>query len=353
MKKKSLENWFTERLTENQVERAGLASGSGEATVPGWLWACNQFGEFAYCSPEVRQVLDVPADGFLGQPLALYRLTQSSAARLDKLLSGGNFPAEIAVRYIHRHGGLVDVNVHIFAEEVDEYQPHRIYGFSQKIFEPNPAVIPVTGNSGFQVEENIYFPTTGEIESASQKVMELLVGLRLGVQEIKNAPESRVIRFSSMQAMEDEGHDRVIQSTLFDRVVTERPTYYKIAMEHRLEWGRKLKLTPSQKAQVERLKKRMWGPLGWLQSQYHPHSILRYDKYWIAVWIEVVEGRTANLVIKYQEPGMPGLLVPFQEFVEKPEDIHALLRRAVLRPYHAEAWLFSGLDYLVSVNGNK
>jgi hypothetical protein len=352
MNRQILENWFTDRI-ENLSHEAQPHLYERTGRVYGWLWECNERVEFSYCSPEVRMVLDVPASGFIGQPLALYRLSQSSAARVKNAILANNLPAELPVQYIHRHGGLVDVTIHIFVDEQSQTTTRRLLGFSQVISQPKVELIPVSGGAHLTTTEEIYQPDMAEIEATSDKLLQILERLRTKIPMIKQAPASRVVRNSSMQAVEEQGYERAVQKTLLDRVVVERPTYYQIKMEHRLEWGSKLELTARQQAMVDRYHKRYWGPLGWFQSQMAPRTMLKVSKNWIAVWFEIVEGRSATVVVKYHEPGVHDQIVPFHQFANDSKVVMRLLKAALRRPYHTEEWLIAGLDYLISGKGGN
>lgn len=80
---------------------------------PGWTWECNAGRQITFCSPEVKYILGIAPDEFIGKHIDNYRLTPESAQLLSNAFHNGHNPKEINVQYITNHGDILPATITI------------------------------------------------------------------------------------------------------------------------------------------------------------------------------------------------------------------------------------------------
>jgi signal transduction histidine kinase/putative methionine-R-sulfoxide reductase with GAF domain/ActR/RegA family two-component response regulator len=99
----------------------------------GWIWECDDQGNYTTCGPEVEEILGYPADDFLGKPLTSFHLHPLSASQLTNALDAGQFPIDIVLQYQFKmdgQTGLIPVTLHVFAP-LDSIGVSGLRGFTQ------------------------------------------------------------------------------------------------------------------------------------------------------------------------------------------------------------------------------
>src|SRR5512146_305378 len=99
MPKKKLLNRLENLLTDLGQEASFLPI-SGDKSLPGWSWECDDQGIYLVCSPEVEDILGIRRQVFLGQPLTSFAIHPDSSSILEAALAAGQFPAEVYVQFL-------------------------------------------------------------------------------------------------------------------------------------------------------------------------------------------------------------------------------------------------------------
>jgi signal transduction histidine kinase/DNA-binding response OmpR family regulator len=137
MPKKKLQNRLDHLFAELGQETAPPLTGPEQSVrieqeTAGWTWECDERGNYASCSVEVARYLGLPAEDFIGQPLARFQLTPASSQELDKVFSAGRFPADLTLSYRVASGGEpLAVRMHIYALPRSNGDRERYRGFTQ------------------------------------------------------------------------------------------------------------------------------------------------------------------------------------------------------------------------------
>jgi len=105
-----LENLFAD-LEQETIEESSI----GSLTVNGWTWECDSNGYYLSCSPEVLEILGIPAGDFIGQPVMHYRLPADSRESLRSVLGEDTFPIEVKLQYEAMDGNLIPVTMNILS----------------------------------------------------------------------------------------------------------------------------------------------------------------------------------------------------------------------------------------------
>lgn len=73
----------------------------------GWSWRCDADRHITFCSPEVKYLLGISPDDFIGQQIDSHHLTPESAISVRNALRNGNSNKEIKVRYLTIGGDIL------------------------------------------------------------------------------------------------------------------------------------------------------------------------------------------------------------------------------------------------------
>jgi signal transduction histidine kinase len=99
-------------LTELEQGYESSPSGLVENNL-GWLWECNAEGLITSCSPEVKYILGVSPDDFIGKNADTHRLTPDSASSMKYIFRNGNASKELILGYITNQGDIVQARTTI------------------------------------------------------------------------------------------------------------------------------------------------------------------------------------------------------------------------------------------------
>ncbi|KAA3643460.1 MAG: GAF domain-containing protein [Chloroflexi bacterium] len=107
-RKSDKEKLFTEveqlfaELDESKAPE--LAALDETARVQGWSWAVDGDGLYTDCSPEVYEVLGMPAGAFLGQPFASFSVARDAIILMAEALQAENLPLDVTVTFYDIEG---------------------------------------------------------------------------------------------------------------------------------------------------------------------------------------------------------------------------------------------------------
>jgi GAF domain-containing protein/CheY-like chemotaxis protein len=179
-KQKNLQNRLDDLFAD--LESQSIPISTREDTIPGWTWECDPQGFFTKCSPEVKQVLGLVSDQFIGQSLYSYLLDAQSETALKNVFRNVDFPQDVLLRYQSANNQLVTVRTHIFPIESIDITLRGWRGYNQVISTETkfptspltqtpariPEVTPIQGISeiglqekGIAIEGNQIIPANG------------------------------------------------------------------------------------------------------------------------------------------------------------------------------------------------
>ncbi len=114
-----LRNRRIESLFTNLEQERSHFSFEQLPTLTGWTWECDPDGNYIACSPEVKAILGLNADDFLGKSLIHYRLTPRSTENLKTIINEGIFPLQAQIEFYDQNEALIPVTVHILRASMD------------------------------------------------------------------------------------------------------------------------------------------------------------------------------------------------------------------------------------------
>jgi GAF domain-containing protein len=124
-----LESLFADLDQETEAPRLPTTE---ERPPAGWRWECDAEGRYTACGPEVRSILDLEAQAFLGQPLITFGLDPASVATLAAALETDSFPVEVHVHYLSARGERVPISLYIASAPSQEPDADQVWrGFTQ------------------------------------------------------------------------------------------------------------------------------------------------------------------------------------------------------------------------------
>lgn len=362
-----------------------------DQSLPGWTWECDFRGLIIACSPEVEQVLGFRRDDVIGRPLSNFALTPQSASALRAALDMGKFPINQEVRYLTRDGASIPISLHIF--DISYGDKPRWGGFAQAQFIPN------TGGSpglGVQIETqavpgaapwqaNRLWPFNfhkdfqsrldeedkqngkdqavrqGDVEArakvaeiqkpdhilAGEAVMEILEDMRVNSSEINQHQSNRITTHRKEELREDRSKKPTVTGSLGGVDIHAYPKVVFQQIEYRLEWGNKLCLTPDEEDFINQFKYKPSGWSGFIKTRLAPKEILKADKSWMAVCIEIVDGKSKRIWVKYDRPENGFERLDLHAFIQDPKIMVPQLASALKSPRKSHSRLRIGEDYLI------
>jgi len=121
---------------------ADLEQETGDFTSPtlpdasGWVWECDSNWNYLSCSPEVEELLGIPPDRFIGQPVTSFALAPESRSVLEAALGSDENPLAVQAIFETLSGGLLTVSFHILrsgAQAKHNGNSPGCHGFTQVI----------------------------------------------------------------------------------------------------------------------------------------------------------------------------------------------------------------------------
>jgi len=392
---KSWNNQFKELFLDFENEPFFETYAEG-GTLPGWLWECDDFGDYLSCSPEVEEVLGYSSQEMKGKPFTGFALPAKSARKVSNVLKMGNFPIEVSVEFIAQNGDLVPASLFIYDAVTTEGKNTGLRGFVQVQIEPdkNQASdvsetldrkgvvgemekeksgklssaqlldidIQRTEDEGILDEDTIeskaakvVLPEISddpiirktEPQDISKKIVKGLEKIKTSSQVIIDAPLSRVTVAHQEEFRIDRAKEPLVNETLAGKVVHSYPKVLFRETEHRLEWGTKFDLTNEEKSFLSRYRLCPPGIQGFLKQRFAPKSILKCDYDWISVVIQEEHGEEPRIWIHYSKEGEKTGGWSVQEVLEKPDVLFNEVEKSIRTPRQVRVILVRGENYLL------
>lgn len=362
-----------------------------DQSLPGWTWECDVQGDFIACSPEIEQVLGFRPEDVIGKPLFNFALAADSASALQATLEMGDLPIDQEVRYQTRDGASIPISLHIF--DISYGDKQRWGGFAQAQFIPNTGGSPhvsaaigtptVPGAASWQALPLWPFnfhkdlqsqmdevdkqngkdqaAQQGEVEShaqtaeihkpdhllAGEVLLKILEDMRLNSGEVNQYPYSQLNTRQKEELREDRSRKPRVTGRLGGVDIHAYPKVVYQRIEYRLEWGNKLDITPGDEDFIKQFKYRPSGWSGFIKTRLAPKEILKADKYWIAVCIEMVDGKSKHVWVDYDRQENDFERLDLQAFIQDSKVILPILDQALKNPWKSHSTLRIGEDYLI------
>ena len=150
MPKKKLFNRLNNLFADLEQDATFLPT-SGDKSLPGWTWECDEQGLYIACGSEVETILGILPQNFIGQPLDHYAMQPESADSLRACIAKDEFPLIVDLDFQASDGELIHTKMHIFASPreqfVEETPTAGFRGFVQVIkpvaaYRTAPSVVP-------------------------------------------------------------------------------------------------------------------------------------------------------------------------------------------------------------------
>ena len=119
-----LENLFTEMEIEPTPKNERIRPVS-------WTWKCDHQGYYTACSLEVKAILGIDPDDFLGQPLSSHQLTPQSRRKLEIVLGTLTNDVQLNIQFRNHVGFEIPIRMNIFLSKVDEESERVMHGLNQ------------------------------------------------------------------------------------------------------------------------------------------------------------------------------------------------------------------------------
>lgn len=113
-KKKQLNNRLDNLFSDIDDSSPLSSLSSGADDHQGWLWECDQNGDFTACSPEVQEILGFNPEEIIGQKLSAFSLNDQGKKELKNALRRKVFPTQANPTYLSSDGNPVKIQLDIF-----------------------------------------------------------------------------------------------------------------------------------------------------------------------------------------------------------------------------------------------
>jgi PAS domain S-box-containing protein len=392
---KSWNNLFEELFTDLEREPPFETYAQG-GTLPGWLWECDDFGNYLTCSPEIEDVLGYSPQEMIGQPLTGFALPAKSARKISNVLKMGNLPTEISIEFIDQKGDVVPVSLFIYNAITTGGRNTGLRGFAQVLLDldknqPGYTKLSIDqagvadGLEPQVIHENVLPPlvdadserigddnildegeSKSEIEktkvpgitaalltpkSDDQVISEMIVQglekIRVNSPEIFDSPISRVTVTHREEFQVDRTKEPLVKETLAGKVVHSYPKVLVRQTVVRLEWGTKFDLTEEERAFISRSRLCPSGLEGFLRRRLAPKSILKTDYDWISVVILDEQGKEPRVWVHYSQEGVMAGGWSIKEISEEPELVFKQVEKVINNPRQVREVLLRGENYLL------
>jgi PAS domain S-box-containing protein len=391
---KKLNNLFEEIFTDFGQD-SQFESFNPDESLQGWLWECDDSGNYLTCSPEVEDVLGYSPEEMIGQPLKEFALVPKSTRKIANILKIGNLPAEISVDFLKQDGEKVPVSLFIYEAITTEHKNTGLRGFAQVLIDTGKApqissiqrtvTIEAMNNAksstideslehqlsdedlktqtteefieierqnakfsevNSQSQENEHTREQSTIQSVSKLIIYGLEKTRNDSRLIKDSPFSRVISFDREEFRIDRSREPLINESIAGKVVHSYPKILVREIEHRLEWGIKFDFTDEEKSFLSRYRLRPSGMQGFLRYRTSPKTILKCDYDWVSVVIQDEQGKTKRVWVNYSHKSKKSGGWSLEEVIQEPNLVFNEIEKAVLHPNKEREILIRGENYL-------
>nr|MBC8497055.1 PAS domain-containing protein [Chloroflexota bacterium] len=116
-----------------------------EKELSGWTWEIDSDGRYSHCSPEVKEILGVKPEDFLGERLTTFRLAAGSQGRLTASLESKQPKSELTLQFLTAAEFFISARMYIIYIPADDGVEEHWRGFAQIIQDettPEPASPP-------------------------------------------------------------------------------------------------------------------------------------------------------------------------------------------------------------------
>lgn len=186
MSKKNLRNRLSELFSDIETESVSLAEYLEQPQ--GWIWSCDQTGQYETCSPEIETLLGYSRDEVVGSHIYSFAVDKENGAAILRAIESKQQEAELQVNFISKSGRRISARLHLsiraapLGEKTDTHLTHGFQGFvnlqPQEINlsvellhkpETRPLVQPLTDSdfeinqSGYLLDENTILPAQAPI----------------------------------------------------------------------------------------------------------------------------------------------------------------------------------------------
>jgi PAS domain-containing protein len=96
-----------------------------------WTWKCDPQGYYTACSPEVKAILGIDPDDFLGQPLSSHKLTPQSSRKLEVVLGTLANDDQLTIQFRNHAGFAIPIRMNIFLSKVEDGSEWVLHGLNQ------------------------------------------------------------------------------------------------------------------------------------------------------------------------------------------------------------------------------
>ena len=134
-RKSDKEKLFTEveqlfaELDESKAPE--LAALDENARVQGWSWSVDGDGLYTDCSPEVYEVLGLPAGAFIGQPFASFSVARDAIIQMAEALQTESLPIDVSVIFYDIEGDARDVILSVLESKGENGKTSGWRGFAR------------------------------------------------------------------------------------------------------------------------------------------------------------------------------------------------------------------------------
>jgi GAF domain-containing protein/CheY-like chemotaxis protein len=106
---------------------------SGYPPLDGWRWECDAEGRYLYCTSEVKGVLGIDPQEFVGKELKSFSIVPSCIETIEAALNAGVYPLSMNVYYQDRRGNIIPVILHALSRPDDNDHIGGLHGFVQVV----------------------------------------------------------------------------------------------------------------------------------------------------------------------------------------------------------------------------
>jgi len=93
-----------------------------------WTWECDNQGYYTKCSPEVKEILGIHPNEFIGKPMSSYLLTSQSSRKLEVLLGTLTEGGQMTVQFRNANGYSVPIQMNINLSKSDDTDKRVLQG---------------------------------------------------------------------------------------------------------------------------------------------------------------------------------------------------------------------------------
>ncbi len=303
-------------LTENDTSSSGYPPDPN-----GWTWTCDELGNITACSPEVKKILGIPPEDFIGKPLTDFALPPQSGLAIESSLNESSIPIELQIDYQHSNGTLVPVSIYIITTLSRNGELVGWHGFTQALLSTEEETVVVEDE-----------PKQDFSKLASAIILDMLGDIRKNHPSIVEYPKSRLTVKEHKATPGSAGPRLITNQSALD-------------IEHKLIWGNKLDLDYEEELFIRNNRFRPTGPRGFMQRMFSSGKIVKNDYKWFAVVVRM-EADHSYIWFSYKRANVEKHKIDLLKFLHNPDTILREVSNAIKNPWEKNTILEAGKDYL-------